>query len=345
MSAHRDREPVPQVRVHGVDDVRVDRVDAPRPGPRDVVVEVAQCGICGTDLSYVAMGGLPGAPSPMPLGHEFAGVVAEVGGEVRHLAVGDRVVVNPEGNANGIGGVGGVGAFTPRVLVRGAADDADAVLRLPDHLSFEHGALVEPMSVGLHAVHQSKVRPGDAAVVFGAGTIGLAIVLGLRASGVERIASVDLAPERLALAERLGAVPVRGDAPDLAARLRELHGDASVMGAPAPATDVWFEATGAGPVFERMLRMTRVGARIVVVGVHKAPVRLDLVNMLIREQEIVASIAYPREFPEVLGLIASGALDPMPLVTHRFGLSQFDEAFATARDASRAVKVLVDCQR
>lgn len=336
---------IPQVRIHAVGDVRIDSIESPRAGARDVVVEVAQCGICGSDLSYAAMGGLPGAPRPMPIGHEFAGTIAEVGSDVRGVAVGDRVVVNPEGNANGIGGVGGHGAFAPRVLVRGVADDPRTLLRLPDALSFEQGALVEPMSVGLHAVHQAKAKPGDKVVVFGAGTIGLAILLGLRAIGVDDVVTVDLASERLARAKALGATPVRGDAKDLGTALREAHGEARVMGMPAPASDIYIEATGVGAVFERILRLTRVGARVVVVGVHKHKVELDLVNLLIREQEIVASLAYPSEFPEVLELIASGRVDPLPLVTHRFGLSEFPEAFATAHDAARAIKVMVDCQR
>ena len=336
---------IPQVRIHGVDDVRIDRIERPRAGPRDVVVEVAQCGICGSDLGYAAMGGLPGAPSPMPIGHEFSGVVVEAGRDVRHLAVGDRVVVNPEGNANGIGGVGGVGAFAPLVLVRGAADDPRAVLRLPEQLSFEQGALVEPLSVGLHAVRRGRIEPGHKVVVFGAGPIGLSVLLALRACGVENPVCVDLSDSRLRVAASLGATPLRGDAADLRAQLRGVHGKARVMGAPAPASDVYIEATGVGAVFEKLTRLPRVGGRIVVVGVHKAPVRLDLVNLLVREQEIVASLAYPDEFPEVVELLASGRIDPSPLVTHRFSLSQFHEALATARDATRAIKVLVDCQR
>ena len=138
---------IPQVRIHGPDDVRIDRVEPPTPGPRDVVVEVARCGICGSDLSYVAMGGLPGGASPMPIGHELSGVVVEAGALVSHVAVGDRVVVNPEGNQNGIGGVGSEGAFTPLLHVRGAADDPLAVLPLPESLSLEEGAMVEPLSV------------------------------------------------------------------------------------------------------------------------------------------------------------------------------------------------------
>lgn len=335
---------IQQVRIHGPNDVRVDLVERPSAGPRDVVVEVAQCGICGSDLSYVAMGGLPGGASPMRLGHEFSGVVVEAGAAVEHIGVGDRVVVNPEGAQNGIGGIGSEGAFTPLVLVRGVADDPLAVLRLPDSLSFEQGALVEPLSVGMHAVRRGRIQPGDKVVIFGAGTIGLAALLALRSIGVDNVVSVDLSKQRLAVAESLGAIPVHANGEDLAPALRRHHGESLVMGAPAPASDVYIEATGVGSVFEQLTQLPRVGGRIVVVGVHKAPVELNLIGMLIRELEIIASLAYPDEFPLVLDMLASGKVDPTPLVTHRFGLSQFPEAFATAQDASRAIKVIIDCQ-
>ena len=335
---------IPQVQIHGVGDVRIDAIDAPQPGPRDVVVEVRHCGICGSDLSYVAMGGLPGAPRPMPIGHELSGVVAHVGAEVEHVAVGDRVVVNPEGNANGIGGVGGEGAFSPLLHVRGAADDPGSVLRLPDNLSFEQGAMVEPLSVAMHAVHRGRIGKGDKVVVVGAGTIGLAALQVLNYYGVDDVVSVDLQPERLAIAERLGATPVSAAGGDLPAALREVHGEAKVIGMPAPASDVYIEATGVGAVFEQLAGMTRVGARIVVVGVHKAPVELNLINMLVREQEILASLAYPDEFPQVIEMLESGRVDPTALITHRFPLSAFGDALATAQDQARAIKVMIDCQ-
>ena len=103
---------IPQVRIHGVDDVRVDSIDMPAIGPRDVMVEVSLCGICGSDLGYIAMGGL-GLNHPMPLGHELVGRISEAGEEVSHVSVGDRVVINPMAAENSIGNGGAEGAFTP----------------------------------------------------------------------------------------------------------------------------------------------------------------------------------------------------------------------------------------
>src|SRR3972149_1466547 len=158
-----------QVTIHGPNDVRLIDIPKPEPGPRDVVVKVAACGICGSDLSYVAMGGLPvGSGEPMPIGHELSGVVDAVGEAVTSVRVGQRVAVNPEAAGNRIGNGGGEGGFTPYLLVRNVTDDA-CVYPLPDSLTFHQGALVEPLAVGMHAVNKAEARANDKVVVFGAG--------------------------------------------------------------------------------------------------------------------------------------------------------------------------------
>jgi 2-desacetyl-2-hydroxyethyl bacteriochlorophyllide A dehydrogenase len=333
-----------QVRVHGVDDVRIDSVDRPTVTADDALVEVSLCGICGSDLGYIAMGGL-GLTQPMPLGHELAGTIVELGEHVRHLSVGDRVVVNPMAHANSIGNGGPEGAFSPYLLVRGAAVDHNTVLRIPDSLTIEQGALVEPLSVALHGCHQGQASPGDRAVVFGAGPIGLCAVVCLHDLGLQDIVVVDLADYRLSVAEQLGAIPFKAGSADLMAFLRDRHGEAELMGMPVPATDLYLEATGARAVFEQVVNMARTGARLVVLGLHKESVQLDLANVLLRELNIVGSMAYPTEFPDVIAMLENGNIDVDPLITHRYPLSQFADAVVQARNTETSIKVLVDCQR
>ncbi|MEH6581017.1 MAG: zinc-binding dehydrogenase [Halioglobus sp.] len=336
---------IPQVMIQGVNEISIAEVEAPHAGPDDVIIKVEQCGICGSDLGYIAMGGLLGPGVPMRLGHELSGTVVEAGINVHHVAPEDRVVMNPEANGNRIGNSGPEGGFTPLLLVRGAAIDEQSVLRLPDSLSFEQGAMVEPLSVSMHGVHQGKVVAEDRIVIFGAGPIGLGVVLVAQYYGVQDIVVVDLSDHRLAVARALGATTFKADSGDLAAFLIDQYGSSEVMGMPMPAVDVYFEATGVGGVFQQIVGMAQTGARVVVVGVHKAPVELDLVNLLIRELHISGSMAYPTEFPQVIAMLTSGQVDPSPLISHRFPLSDFPNALATAQDQGRAIKVLVDCQR
>ena len=331
------------VRVHGVDDVRLDTVEKPSIGDNDILVEVSLCGICGSDLGYIGMGGL-GMTQPMPLGHELVGRVAEVGDHVDHLCVGDRVVVNPMAGGNSIGNGGAEGAFAPYLSVRGAAGDPNAALKIPGSLSTEQAAMVEPLSVALHGCHQGRVQACDKAVIFGAGPIGLCAAICLKYLGLDQIVVVDMSDYRLAAAERIGAIPLKADSANLATFLMEQHGKAELLGMPVPSTDIYIEATGAKPVFEQVVNTAKTGARVVVLGLHKQPVQLDLANVLLRELNITGSMAYPDEFPEVIEMLASGKVDVDPVITHRFPLTQFGDALVQARNTSESIKVLIDCQ-
>ena len=149
---------------------------------------------------------------------------------------------------------------------------------------------------------------------------------------------------RLAAAERIGAIPFKADSANLAAFLMGQHGKTELLGMPVPATDIYIEATGAQSVFEQVVNTAKTGARVVVLGLHKQPVQLDLANVLLRELNITGSMAYPDEFPEVIGMLASGKVDIDPVITHRFPLTQFSDALTQARNTSESIKVMIDCQ-
>ena len=337
---------MPLVRIHGPNDFRTDTIDRPAPGPDDVLVRIERCGICGSDLTYVKIGGIPGTVRPFAIGHEFAGVVEEKGCNVQHVEKGDRVVVNPTVGGNEIGSGGVKGAFAPYILVNNVAAHPEALLRLPPELDFDLGALVEPLSVGMHGANQGKVGPGDKVTVFGAGPVGLAAAIAARYFGASSVVVVDLSERRLAVAKELGLVPFKADSGDIKAFLMAEHGTVTndpLLGE-QPGTDVFVEATGVGAVFQRICSVARKAARIVVVGVHFTPVELDMINFLMKELALTAATEYPIEFPAVIEMLSSGKVDVRPLVSHTFPLSSFDEAFAQALRQNEAVKVLVDCQ-
>ena len=334
---------MPLVRVHGVDDVRLDVVDVPSPGEDDVLLEVLLCGICGSDLGYIGMGGL-GMAQPMPLGHELVGKVVATGRNVTGATAGDVVVVNPMAAGNLIGNGGPEGGFAPFLLVRNVTADADSLYQVPGNISEEQAALVEPLSVALHACNQGAVSASDRVVVLGAGPIGLCTIACLKYRGVKNVIAVDLSAVRRDRAGRLGAIVFDPAAGNLADFLMQQHGRAELLGMPVPATDVYIEATGAGAVFEQCVNTARTGARVVVLGLHKTAVPLDLANVLLRELRIVGSMAYPNEFPEVLKMLSEGVIDTAPLISHRLPLSEFDAALSQARDAGQSAKVLVNCQ-
>jgi 2-desacetyl-2-hydroxyethyl bacteriochlorophyllide A dehydrogenase len=335
---------IPLARIHGVDDLRLDSTTPPQCGPEDVVVLVRECGICGSDLGYLAMGGLTGPDTPMPLGHELWGVVSETGSNVSHVVAGDRVVVQPMSNGNNIGNGGAEGGFSPYLLVRNAALDTGSTLKLPSELPEKYGALVEPLSVAQHGANRVAATAADKAVIFGAGPIGLSMVQVLHYRGLENIVVVDLSDRRLEAARSMGAIPLRADDPELTQKLVEHHGTSSFFGMPMPGSTVFFEATGVRAVFENIVSIAGPGSRICLTGVHKEAATVDLVMLLAKEVAIIPAMGYDKEFDEVIAMLQSGKFDPTVMVTHHFPLSQIEAAFAMARDPQNAIKVMIDCQ-
>jgi 2-desacetyl-2-hydroxyethyl bacteriochlorophyllide A dehydrogenase len=335
---------IPLARIHGVDDLRLDMAAQSACGPDDVVVQVRECGICGSDLGYLAMGGLTGPDIPMPLGHELWGVVSEAGANVTHVSAGDRVVVQPMSNGNNIGNGGTEGGFSPYLLVRNAALDPQSTLQIPPELPQEYGALVEPLSVAQHGANRVAATAADKAVIFGAGPIGLSMLQVLGYRGLTDIVVVDLSDRRLETAHKLGAIVLRADDPQLAEKLTAQHGSSNFFGMSMPGSTLFFEATGVRAVFERIVDMAGPGSRICLTGVHKEAATVDLVMLLAKEVSIIPAMGYDREFGEVIAMLQSGQLDPTVMVTHHFPLSEIGAAFAMARDPQNAIKVIIDCQ-
>ena len=343
-----------QIRIHGPDDVRLDEIEPPEPGPRDAVVEVRACGICGSDVGYVKLGGVAGpAREPTPLGHELAGVVRSVGSEVAGLTPGTRVVLNPMGGGNSIGNGSAEGGFCPELLVPNAAA-GDVLFPIPDELPFDRAALAEPLGVGMQAVNRAGIVPGEKVVIFGAGPIGLMALATCRYRGIDDVVVVDRSERRLEIARALGARATlgAGDAGAAGAgeskagagpwdALAELQGRGSWLQMPImAAADAYIEATGAPPVIPDIIAHAKEGARISVVALHRAPVPVDFMSVMAKALTIVGSIAYPEDYTEMIAML--GSVDLTPAITHRFALDEFATALDVARDPGAGGKVMIE---
>jgi threonine dehydrogenase-like Zn-dependent dehydrogenase len=331
---------VRQVRVHGPGDVRVDDVAPPEPGPRDAVLAVAACGICGSDLSYIAMGGVAGpAAEPMCLGHEVSGTVEWIGSDVRSVRAGERVVVHPGDDQFGrIGNGAAQGGLTPRLLVTEV--DRGRLFSVPDDLPLDVAAFAEPLAVGMRAADQAEVEPGEGVAVFGCGPIGLAAIATLVDRGHKKVVAIDLSPVRLELAQGLGAqAGLDPRSTDVWDELARLHGTSEFMFGPTPATSAFIEATGSAQVIVDVLDHGPVGGRLSVVALHYEPIPTSYLMLLMKQFTIRGSMEYPPRFEDAIDLLARRDLSG--LVTHRFPLDRFHQALDALGGSKDCGKVMV----
>ncbi|WP_445286811.1 NAD(P)-dependent alcohol dehydrogenase [Variovorax atrisoli] len=321
-------------------ELRLRELDIPlHVGPRDVKIRMHTVGVCGSDVHYYQHGGIGPyvVQEPMVLGHEASGTVVEVGAEVTHLKPGDRVCMEPgipaadsRATLEGIYNLDPAVRFwaTPPIhgcLTPFVVHPAAFTFRLPDNVSFGEGAIVEPLSIGLQAAKKAALKPGDVAVVVGAGTIGAMTALAALAGGAARVILADLVPEKLALFDSNPAVTtvdVRGT---------------NLVEAVKSLTDGWganvvFEASGSARAFEGIVDLLCPGGCLVLVGMPGGKVPMDIVAIQSKEVRIESVFRYANIFPRALALIASGQVDVKPFISRTFafadGVRAFEEAAA-----------------
>lgn len=332
------------VRIHGERALSIDEVPAPRPGPDDVVVRMKACGICGSDVHFYRAGFLRPGGEPWPLGHEGAGVIEEVGANVRAYSVGQRVFLNSMyQNGEVIGNGGREGMFGDLLLVRDV-DTGDQMFAIPDGLSFAHAAISEPFAVALHGVNRGEVHAGTRAVVFGAGPIGLAAVIWLKRRGVASVVTVDISQARLAFARELGAdATIDPLTENLLERLQQLHGSGpAAMDGPTAGSDVFFDMAGGPTVLSDIFRLAKYHARVVITAVYPKPVAVDLLGVLLKELTITTAAGYPTELREALQQMPDIAVAMRNrYISHTYPFERFEEAFGIAQQPDSA-KVMIE---
>ncbi|SAK50967.1 sulfurtransferase [Caballeronia temeraria] len=306
-------------------------------GPRDVRIKIHTVGICGSDIHYYQHGRIGPfvVNEPMVLGHEASGTVVEVGDEVKHLKTGDRVCMEPgvpdmesRASREGLYNLDPKVRFwaTPPVhgcLAPYVVHPAAFTYKLPDNVSFAEGAIVEPLSIGLQAAKKAAIKPGDVAVVLGAGTIGMMCALAALAGGCSRAIVCDLVQEKLELiggVQGVTAVNIREKrALDVVKELTDGWG-----------ADIVFEASGNEKAFEGIVDLLCPGGCIVLVGMPQRAIPLDVVAVQIKEARIESVFRYANIFPRAIQLIASGKLDVKPFISRTFpfaeGIKAFEEA-------------------
>jgi L-idonate 5-dehydrogenase len=334
--------------IHAPKDLRIDNFPDAAPGPGEVRVQIANGGICGSDLHYYHHGGFGTVriQQPMALGHEIAGVVAAVGEGVAGLVAGTRVAVNPslpcgacaycrEGMRNQCLDMRFMGSAMRNPHVQGGfreyvTVDASQAFPIAPSLSLAEAATAEPLSVCLHAAHQAGSLLGRRVLVTGCGPIGALMVVVARHSGAAEIVVTDVADAPLAVARKLGA-----------SRAVNVATDAAVLDpwrAGKGTFDVLFEASGNQAALRMALDVLRPGGIIVQLGLG-GEMTLPLNTVVAKELQIRGTFRFDREFELALRLMGEGLLDVKPLISASLPFDSAVEAFELASDRSKSMKV------
>lgn len=327
------------------DEVTVIDVPNPAAGAGEVVLKVQDCGICGSDLHAVQYGF--GMPPDTIMGHEFCGEIHSLGASVKGFEPGDRVTSLPyiacgrcdfckrddamhcaKLRSLGFGQLPGAYA---EFVVCGAA----SLLKLPANVSSRAGALVEPLSVGLHGVKKSNIGPGMGCVVMGAGPIGLSTLIWAKARGASAVVVSELAPGRTELAMKLGAsAVVNPTAADPADAVKSITGR---------APEIVFECIGVKSTLGAAISMVGRHGQVVVIGVCMEPDSIYPVSCVMKEVRIDFALAYTRaEFQETIDALSKGRIDATPMITDVIDVAQVPAMLTALKRPGTHAKVMVE---
>ena len=333
-----------------LDKMEIRDIEMPKAGAKEVLVELEYVGICGSDVHYFHDGrcGDYKVEGDFMLGHECAGTVVELGEGVENLKVGDRVALEPgitcgqcefckTGRYNLCPDV----QFLATPPVQGCYENYIAFpenmcFKLPENISTKEGALVEPLSVGMHAANQGDVKLGDSVVILGAGCIGLVTLLACKAHGATDITVVDVIPKRLDYAMKLGATRViNGKEVNAVEEMDKLTDGAGV--------DKVFETAGSPVTIQQTPYMVKNGGTIVLVGISaQEKIEYNFAKIMAKEAKIESVFRYRNIYPQAIAAIADGMIDVSGIVTHEFDFDDIQEAFDCAiNNKDEVVKAVI----
>lgn len=354
----------PSLVLNKVDDISFEKYDAPKiEAPTDVLVQVKKTGICGSDIHYYAHGKIGDfvLTKPMVLGHESAGVVVEVGSAVKSLKKGDRVAIEP-GVPSRLSNEYKSGHYNlcphmcfaatpnsnpdepnpPGTLCKYYKSPEDFLVKLPEHVSLELGAMVEPLSVGVHASRLGNIRFGDDVVVMGAGPVGLLAAAVARKFGAASVTVVDIFDAKLKMAKDIGA----------ATHVFNLKTGLLSENLPAGARpNVVLECTGAEICIQQGVLALRAGGTFVQVGNAGSYVRFPITELATKEITLKGSFRYGfGDYRTAVGILDENykngkehaAIDFEALITHRYKWEEAIKAYDVVREGSGAVKCIID---
>lgn len=327
----------------GKESIEMTELETPHPGENDIVVKNIYASICGTDVAVYRHG--PGTGHRITVGgefgHEMVSRVVEVGSNVSDIKVGDRVYPYPRLAKGDTKRAGTVGGFSEYVLIPDAKWNRQ-IYAVSEKISDKAASLIEPFTVGCRAARRSQPKKGENAVVFGAGTIGIAAAIALKYFGCEKVMVCDQSDFRLDKAKGLGFAVCNNAKEDLKERAKDYFGTApSIKGMTADA-DIYIDAAGAPAILETYQDMGKIESRMVVVAVLAGMRPVDILSMTYSQHALIGSGGYmPEDVYDVMAMMESGKWDMESVITHEFAWEDLPKAIETASDVKHSLNVVI----
>ncbi len=328
---------------NGQKNIAMTELDTPIAGDNDIVVKNLYASICGTDVAVYNHG--PGMGHKITVGGEFGHEVVceavQVGKNVKDIKVGDRLYPYPVLAKGDPGRAGTLGGFSEYMLLPNPELNKQ-VYKVSDKISSRTASLIEPFTIACRAARRSSPRTGEKAIVFGAGTIGIAASIALKYFGCSQVMICDRSDFRLEKAKSLGFEVCNNSKEDLKAKAVEIFGNARSLNGPTADVDIYIDAAGAQSILELYQGMGKIESRMVTVAVLAGKRPVDILSLTFSQYALIGSGGYmPEDVRDVMKIMESGKWDIDSIITHEFPWEKLPEAIETATDVDRSLNVVI----
>lgn len=329
---------------NGIHDIQIQDLPVPHPTANDIVIKVMRNGICGSDLHAYNLGGDEiGILKGGALGHEFVGIVTEVGQSVTGIHVDDHVFVNPSRAKGSTSKLAMAGGLSQLNLIQNAVLDQNVFL-LPQSLSFDRAVVIEPYAVGIHGKNIANPLPDQSFCIFGAGPVGLASASGLLLQGFKNVVVVDIDEQRLAFAKKLGAQVINSQKEALPSALKALFGTGTgLMGDERIGVDTYIDCVGLPSFMTDFIAQAKFGAKFIVVALGAEPVTFKPQFLAMNEVSLIGSAIYTAtDIKEAIRNVTQANNAFPEIVSAHYPLAQSKQAFERANTDKTVLKVVID---
>lgn len=328
----------------GKEDIRQKEGPIPSAGNNDIVIKNIYSSICGTDVAVYKYGNKTGhkIESGQEFGHETISQVVEVGKNVRGLEVGEYVYPYPRFAKDDTKRAGTLGAFSEYILVPNCIL-SKSVYKLKMSIDLKEACLIEPFTVGCRAARRSEPKPGESAVIFGAGTIGIAAAISLKFFGIEKIMMIDISDFRLNKCKELGFEICNRASENAKEKMIEYFGNANSIHGITGNVDIFIDCAGADDIIPTYQSYGKIESRLVVVAVNKGIKGVDILDLTYSQHAIIGSGGYmPEDVRDVMKIMASKKYDIKSIITDEYSIKDLPKAIEKAGQTDKAFNVIID---